>query len=88
MPSKPILKESTLYTTATIPLFLGNKKFFTTLTKSIGVTTVTEYEKQSQQQQTASPQLPQQQQPQLPQLPQLPNQANPFQVNIETIFKQ
>jgi hypothetical protein len=29
---------------STIPLFLGAKKFFTTLTQSIGVTTVTDYE--------------------------------------------
>ena len=33
-----------MYATSTIPLFLGAKKFFTTLTQEIGVTTKTEYE--------------------------------------------
>ena len=33
-----------MYATSTIPLFLGAKKFFTTLTQAIGVTTKTEYE--------------------------------------------
>merc|ERR1719412_3099144 len=42
--SKPIYKTETMYATSTIPLFLGAKKFFTTLTQAIGVTTKTEYE--------------------------------------------
>ena len=33
-----------MYATSTIPLFLGAKKFFTTLTQAIGLTTITEYE--------------------------------------------
>ena len=33
-----------MYATSTIPLFLGAKKFFTTLTQAIGITTKTEYE--------------------------------------------
>merc|ERR1740129_1176849 len=39
----------TLYSTSTIPLFLGAKKFFTTLTQAVGVTTITEYETSTQQ---------------------------------------
>ena len=42
--SKPIYKTETMYATSTIPLFLGAKKFFTTLTQAIGITTKTEYE--------------------------------------------
>jgi hypothetical protein len=42
--SSPVYRTETLYKTSTIPLFLGAKKFFTTLTQSIGVTTVTDYE--------------------------------------------
>ena len=42
--SSPIYRTETLYATSTIPLFLGAKKFFTTLTQSIGITTVTDYE--------------------------------------------
>ena len=37
-----------MYATSTIPLFLGAKKFFTTLTQAIGVTTKTEYETATQ----------------------------------------
>ncbi len=37
-----------MYSTSTIPLFLGAKKFFTTLTQAIGVTTKTEYETTTQ----------------------------------------
>lgn len=37
-----------MFATSTIPLFLGAKKFFTTLTQAIGVTTVTEYEQATQ----------------------------------------
>ena len=46
--STPVLKTETMYATSTIPLFLGNKKFFTTLTQEIGVTTKTEYETATQ----------------------------------------
>ena len=46
--SKPIYKTETLYSTSTIPLFLGAKKFFTTLTQAVGVTTRTEYETTTQ----------------------------------------
>lgn len=42
--SSPIYRTETVYATSTIPLFLGAKKFFTTLTQSIGITTVTDYE--------------------------------------------
>ena len=48
----PKYKTETVYATSTIPLFLGAKKFFTTLTQSIGMTTITEYETQTQ---SASP---------------------------------
>ena len=41
-------KTETLYSTSTIPLFLGAKKFFTTLTQAVGVTTKTEYETTTQ----------------------------------------
>ena len=41
--SSPVYRTETLFATSTIPLFLGNKKFFTTLTQSIGVTTVTDF---------------------------------------------
>ena len=43
-----------MYATSTIPLFLGNKKFFTTLTQEIGVTTKTEYETATQTVQAAN----------------------------------
>ena len=46
--SIPKYKTETVYATSTIPLFLGAKKFFTTLTQSIGMTTITEYETQTQ----------------------------------------
>lgn len=46
--STPVYKTETLYSTSTIPLFLGAKKFFTTLTQAIGVTTKTEYETATQ----------------------------------------
>ena len=46
--SIPTYKTETVYATSTIPLFLGAKKFFTTLTQSIGMTTITEYETQTQ----------------------------------------
>ena len=46
--SIPTYKTETVYATSTIPLFLGAKKFFTTLTQSIGLTTLTEYETQTQ----------------------------------------
>lgn len=42
--STPVIKTETLYATSTIPLFVGAKKFFTTLIQAIGVTTKTEYE--------------------------------------------
>ena len=41
--SKPVVRTETVYATSTIPLFLGAKKFFTTLTQSIGMTTITDY---------------------------------------------
>ena len=41
-----------MFTTATIPLNFGNKKLYTTVTSAIGVTTVTEYEQETQ---TVSP---------------------------------
>ena len=41
-------KTETVYATSTIPLFLGAKKFFTTLTQAIGVTTKTEFETTTQ----------------------------------------
>ena len=44
----PKYRTETVYATSTIPLFLGAKKFFTTLTQSIGMTTITEYEKATQ----------------------------------------
>merc|ERR1712223_1589419 len=46
--STPVYKTETLYSTSTIPLFLGAKKFFTTLTQAVGVTTRTEYETTTQ----------------------------------------
>ena len=46
--SIPKYKTETVYATSTIPLFLGAKKFFTTLTQSIGLTTITEYDTQTQ----------------------------------------
>ena len=52
--STPVLKTETMYATSTIPLFLGNKKFFTTLTQEIGVTTKTEYETATQTVQAAN----------------------------------
>ena len=42
--SSPVYRTETLFATSTIPLFQGAKKFFTTLTQSIGVTTVTDYD--------------------------------------------
>ena len=47
--STPVYRTETLYSTSTIPLFLGAKKFFTTLTQAVGVTTITEYETSTQQ---------------------------------------
>merc|ERR1712008_389604 len=47
--STPVYRTETLYSTSTIPLFLGAKKFFTTLTQAVGVTWVTEYETSTQQ---------------------------------------
>ena len=44
----PRFKTETVYATSTIPLFLGAKKFFTTITQSIGMTTLTEYDTQTQ----------------------------------------
>ena len=41
--SKPVVRTETVCATSTIPLFLGAKKFFTTLTQSIGMTTITDY---------------------------------------------
>ena len=42
--STPVsVRTETVYATSTIPLFLGAKKFFTTLTQSIGMTTITDY---------------------------------------------
>ena len=80
--SKPILRTETLFSTSTIPLFLGAKKFFTTLTQAVGVTTITDYEMATQtvapaaapnaalfglqQQQQQPKQQQQQQRPQLP----------------------
>ncbi|XP_040569982.1 uncharacterized protein [Lepeophtheirus salmonis] len=54
---KPIIKTETIYETNTIPIILGNKQIFTTLTRAVGVTTLTEYEK-SEQQATALPPSP------------------------------
>ncbi len=42
--SSPVYRTETVFATSTIPLFLGAKKFFTTLTQSIGITTVTDYD--------------------------------------------
>ena len=46
--STPVVRTETVYATSTIPLFLGNKKFYTTLTQSIGMTTITDYEYQTE----------------------------------------
>ena len=46
--SIPVFRTETIYATSTIPLFLGAKKFFTTLTQSIGMTTITDYKTETQ----------------------------------------
>ncbi|QQP38646.1 Uncharacterized protein FKW44_019274, partial [Caligus rogercresseyi] len=41
----PIIKTETIYETNTLPIIMGNKQIFTTLTRAVGITTLTEYEK-------------------------------------------
>lgn len=57
-PSRPVIRTETIYATNTIPINFGNKKLFTTITSSVGVTTVTEYEaaNNNNHQRTAAPQ--------------------------------
>ncbi len=52
-----MIRTETIYATSTIPISFGNKKTFTTITSKVGVTTVTEYQRQQQsQQRTVVPQ--------------------------------
>ena len=89
--SKPIVKEKTLYTTATVPLLFGNKKIFTTLTSAIGVTKVTEYEPELRTVGPGAVPNNQPQQPQLPQQlgqPQLPQLQPSFTVTSRPVVEQ
>ncbi len=45
--AKPVVRTETVYATNTIPVNFGNKKLYTTITQSIGVTTLTEYLRQN-----------------------------------------
>ena len=78
--STPVVRTETIFATSTIPLFLGAKKFFTTLTQSIGMTTITDYKTETQS--VAAPSAFPGLQPSLPGLPQ-PS----FTVTSEAIVK-
>ncbi len=90
--SKPVIRTETIYKTNTVELNFGNKKLTSTITSAVGVTTVTEYEKEMR---TVSPAAaaiapgkpPAPQQKPLFNLPQLPALKPQVIVTSEPIVK-